>query len=66
MRLLTFQKFNKLIVITRGENGAIYTWKQYYRMFIKKNLKIKDLTEFDLFAGGLFMDTLMGKQLENV
>ena len=48
------KKLNKLIVITRGEKGAIaIDGDKIYEIEVQKNLKIKDLTGAgDLFAAG--------------
>ena len=48
------KKIKKLIVITRGEKGALAINKnEVVECSAKKNLKIKDLTGAgDLFAGG--------------
>ena len=48
------KKINKLIVITRGEKGALAVYKnEVVECPAKNNLKIKDLTGAgDLFAGG--------------
>ena len=47
------KKINKLIVVTRGDKGAIAIDKNGVAERSAKNLKIKDLTGAgDLFAGG--------------
>jgi len=48
------KKLNKLVVVTRGEKGAIaINGKEIFESSIKKNLKIIDLTGAgDLFAAG--------------
>ena len=48
------QKLNKLIIITRGEKGAIaINGEEIFESGVKKNLKIIDLTGAgDLFAAG--------------
>ena len=48
------KQLNKLIVITRGEKGAVVVnGKEIFENDIKKNLKILDLTGAgDLFAAG--------------
>ena len=48
------KKLNKLIVITRGEQGAVaIDGRKIYENEVQKNLKIKDLTGAgDLFAAG--------------
>jgi len=48
------KKLNKLIVITRGEQGAVaIDGRKIYENEVEKNLKIKDLTGAgDLFAAG--------------
>ena len=50
----TTNKINKLIIITRGEKGALAVNKdKVVECSAKDNLKIKDLTGAgDLFAGG--------------
>tara|TARA_E500000178_G_scaffold118086_1_gene118028 strand:- start:1033 stop:1593 length:561 start_codon:yes stop_codon:yes gene_type:complete len=57
------KKVNKLIVITRGEKGAIAVNKgEVVECSAKNNLKIKDLTGAgDLFAGG-FLHGLVNKR----
>ena len=73
MSLIDVQKFddvinfakelNKLVVVTRGEKGAIAINKsEVVECSANKNLKIKDLTGAgDLFAGG-FLHGLINKQ----
>ena len=48
------KKIKKLVVITRGENGAVAIQNdQFIKCDAKKDLKIKDLTGAgDLFAAG--------------
>jgi fructokinase len=48
------KQLNKLIVITRGENGSVaINGEEIFECDIKKNLKIVDLTGAgDLFAAG--------------
>ncbi len=57
------KKVNKLIIITRGSNGAIAINKnEVVECSAKKNLNIKDLTGAgDLFAGG-FLHGLINKK----
>ena len=57
------KKINKLIVITRGEKGALAVNKdEIVECSAKDNLKIKDLTGAgDLFAGG-FLHGLINKK----
>ena len=53
--VINFAKnLNKLVVITRGEKGAVaIQGKEFFETGIKKNLKIVDLTGAgDLFAAG--------------
>ncbi len=59
------REINKLIVITRGDNGAIAIHKnEIEECPAKKNLKIKDLTGAgDLFAGGFLHSFINGKNL---
>ena len=76
MSLIEVQKFddvinfakeiNKLIVITRGEKGAIAINKnEVVECSAKKNLRIKDLTGAgDLFAGGFLHGSINGKTLK--
>jgi len=60
------REVNKLIVITRGEKGAIAINKnQIVECGAKKNLQIKDLTGAgDLFAGGFLHGLINNKSLE--
>ena len=57
------KEINKLIVITRGDKGAVAVNKnEIVECAAKKNLKIKDLTGAgDLFAGG-FLHGLINKK----
>ena len=57
---------NKLIVITRGEKGAIAINKnEIEECSAKKNLKIKDLTGAgDLFAGGFLHGLINNKSIK--
>ncbi len=57
---------NKLIVITRGEKGALaIKGTEIAECDAKKNLKIKDLTGAgDLFAGGFLHEYVNGKSLK--
>jgi len=59
------REINKLIVITRGDKGAIAIHKnEIEECPAKKNLKIKDLTGAgDLFAGGFLHSFINGKNL---
>ena len=59
------KELNKLIVITRGDKGAIAIHKnEIEQCYAKKNLKIKDLTGAgDLFAGGFLHGFINGKNL---
>ena len=64
--VINFSKnLNKLIVITRGENGAIAIHgNSIIECSSKKNLKIKDLTGAgDLFAGGFIHGYINGKTI---
>ena len=73
MSLIEVQKFdevinfakeiNKLIVITRGEKGAVAINKnEVVECFAKKNLQVKDLTGAgDLFAGGFLHGLINNK-----
>ena len=64
--VINFSKnLNKLIVITRGENGAIAIHgNNIIECSSKKNLKIKDLTGAgDLFAGGFIHGYINGKTI---
>ena len=60
------KKINKLIVITRGENGAIaIKGSEVVECSAKKNLKIKDLTGAgDLFAGGFLHGMINNKSIK--
>ena len=60
------KEINKLIVITRGEKGAISISKnEIQECSAKKNLKIKDLTGAgDLFAGGFLHGIINKKSLK--
>ena len=60
------KEINKLIVITRGEKGAIAISKnEIQECSAKKNLKIKDLTGAgDLFAGGFLHGIINKKSLK--
>tara|TARA_Y200000002_G_scaffold247381_1_gene204749 strand:- start:1592 stop:2524 length:933 start_codon:yes stop_codon:yes gene_type:complete len=65
--VITFAKeINKLIVITRGEKGAVaITKNEVVECSSKKNLKIKDLTGAgDLFAGGFLHGLINNKPIE--
>ncbi len=57
---------NKLIVITRGDKGAVAINKnQIDECFAKKNLQIKDLTGAgDLFAGGFLHGLINNKTIK--
>ena len=57
---------NKLIVITRGEKGAIaIRGNEVVECLAQKNLKIKDLTGAgDLFASGFLHGYINGKSLK--
>ena len=57
------KKINKLIVVTRGDKGAIAIDKnEVVECSAKKNLKIKDLTGAgDLFAGGFLHGLINNK-----
>ena len=59
---------NKLIVITRGEKGAIAINKnEIVECSAKKNLQIKDLTGAgDLFAGGFLHGLINNKSKKKV
>ena len=62
--VVTFAKeINKLIVVTRGEKGAVAISKdEVVECSAKKNLKIKDLTGAgDLFAGGFLHGLINNK-----
>jgi len=60
------KKLNKLVVITRGEKGALAIEKnEVIECFAKENLKIRDLTGAgDLFAGGFLDGYIKGKTLK--
>ena len=60
------KEINKLIVITRGEKGAISISKnEIQECSAKKNLEIKDLTGAgDLFAGGFLHGIINKKSLK--
>ena len=60
------KKTKKLIVITRGEKGALaINGQEVTECVAKKNLKIKDLTGAgDLFAGGFLHGYVNGKSLK--
>ena len=60
------KKIKKLIVITRGEKGALAIKNdQVIECSAKKNLKVKDLTGAgDLFAGGFLDGFIKGKSIE--
>ena len=60
------KEVNKLIVITRGEKGAIAVHKnEIIDCPARKNLKIKDLTGAgDLFAGGFLHGLINNKSLK--
>ena len=65
--MIAFSKrVNKLIVITRGEKGALAIKNnEVVECPAKKNLKIVDLTGAgDLFAGGFLHGHLNGKTLK--
>ncbi|MFL2890089.1 MAG: adenosine kinase [Pelagibacteraceae bacterium] len=59
------KRINKLIVITRGEKGALaIKSNEVVECLAKKNLKIVDLTGAgDLFAGGFLHGYIKGKTL---
>ncbi len=61
------KKINKLIVITRGENGAVAINKgEVVECTAKKDLKIKDLTGAgDLFAGGFLHGYINGMTIKD-
>ena len=64
--VVTFAKeINKLIVVTRGEKGAVAINKdEVVECSAKKNLKIKDLTGAgDLFAGGFLHGLINNKSI---
>ncbi|MAW17474.1 MAG: adenosine kinase [Candidatus Pelagibacter sp. TMED272] len=60
------KEINKLIIVTRGEKGAIaISNKEIAECAAKKNLKIKDLTGAgDLFAGGFLHGFINGKSIK--
>jgi sugar/nucleoside kinase (ribokinase family) len=60
------KKINKLIVVTRGEKGALAIKNdEVVECSAKKNLKIVDLTGAgDLFAGGFLHQHINGKTLK--
>ena len=60
------KEVNKLIVITRGDKGAIAVNKnEIIECPVRKNLKIKDLTGAgDLFAGGFLHGLINNKSLK--
>ena len=60
------KKVNKLIVITRGDKGAIaINRNEIVECSAKKNLKIKDLTGAgDLFAGGFLHGLINNKSIK--
>ena len=60
------KKINKLIVITRGEKGALAVNKsEVVECSAKNNLKIKDLTGAgDLFAGGFLHGLINNKSMK--
>ena len=65
--VINFSKeVNKLIVITRGEKGAVAISKnEVIECSAKKNLQIKDLTGAgDLFAGGFLHGLINNKSIE--
>ena len=65
--VINFDKeINKLIVITRGDKGAVAINKnEIVECSAKHNLKIKDLTGAgDLFAGGFLHGFINGKSIE--
>ena len=62
--MINFAKeINKLIIITRGEKGAVAVDKtEVFECSAKKNIKIKDLTGAgDLFAGGFLHGLINNK-----
>ena len=66
-QVINFAKeINKLIVITRGEKGALaVAGNKVAECAAKKNLSIKDLTGAgDLFAGGFLHGYINNKSLE--
>ena len=60
------KEINRLIVITRGEKGALAISKnEIQECSAKKNLEIKDLTGAgDLFAGGFLHGIINKKSLK--
>ena len=60
------QKINRLLVITRGDKGAIaINNNEVNECSAKKNLKIKDLTGAgDLFAGGFLHGVINNKSIK--
>ena len=60
------KKTKKLMVITRGNKGALAIYKdEVIECSAKKNLKISDLTGAgDLFAGGFLHEYINGRTLE--
>ena len=62
------KKINKLIVVTRGDKGAIAVNKnEIVECVAKKNLKIVDLTGAgDLFAGGFLHGLINNKSTKKV
>ena len=60
------KEVNKLIVITRGDKGAVAINKdEIVEYSAKKNLQIKDLTGAgDLFAGGFLHGLINNKSIE--
>ena len=60
------KEINKLVVITRGDKGAVAINKnQIAECPAKKNLKIKDLTGAgDLFAGGFLHGLINNKTIK--
>ena len=59
------KKINKLLIITRGEKGAVaINNNEVIECSAKKNLKIKDLTGAgDLFAGGFLHGLINNKSI---
>ncbi len=64
--LLIFWEICKLVIITRGEKGAVAINKsEIVECSAKKNLQIKDLTGAgDLFAGGFLHGLINNKSLK--
>ena len=60
------KEINKLIVITRGDKGAVAVNKnEIVECPAKKNLNIKDLTGAgDLFAGGFLHGYINGRTIK--